>query len=458
MVVDLITPPPSPAADKDAETERLQVSLKDFYSSFVFLMLQTKSASLKSVDSIQLVNVMEQNRDDLEVKFKVKNREQVDASEFLQLFCTCFPEAMEPTSPFAVQHYTSITCLKCKETSVKNAFGRVISLCIGNDAIPLQSLIEKAQEPSKLDSENMWGCPKCKTEVAASQLSVPSKLSDTVILQLNRFSFDKETLQGSKLQTSVDCPLKGLQIPTHGANTGQLHQTYELVAAVEHRGTTPNSGHYLAYTQRQDKWYQFDDIAVHPKSAEDVKTAVSSNGYLLFYRLTSMPIDDSHMGTVGIKNNQNTCYLSAVVRAFYRRAPCLIWSIPGSMLGCHNQGGCFETGLCFESIYILTFCCHRTQLSVQLFCAGTRHWWIKTRGFGVPLQHFWIACQESVRDMQVSKFLPPKEQVPALRWRFGKIHFFGWPFQSHCVYLICFYCRHQILSPIFFQILTKRHA
>ena len=58
-------------------------------------------------------------------------------------------------------------------------------------------------------------------------------------------------------------------------------QTYRLYAVIVHRGTS-GSGHYIAYINNQDEWFEMNDRKVTLVTADHV---LEQNAYMLFYDL-----------------------------------------------------------------------------------------------------------------------------------------------------------------------------
>lgn len=56
---------------------------------------------------------------------------------------------------------------------------------------------------------------------------------------------------------------------------------YELISVSEHIGGSLNSGHYIAFSKREGKWYRFNDSSYCIVSEDDAK---SKSAYMIFYR------------------------------------------------------------------------------------------------------------------------------------------------------------------------------
>lgn len=180
----------------------------------------------------------------------------------------------------------------------------------------------------KLNAENAWMCPNCKSyQSSFKKLSLWS-LPDVFIIHLKRFKQSSSSCR-TKLSTAVDFPLTGLDmlpyleerrptLKTHVVRNGghnypstdrhlyeqqrnsqynslpshwssrirmqKLSQSsiYDVIGVCNHSGGL-QSGHYTAVCKNPvDKhWYSFDDTKVYPVRENHV---VSANAYILFYQ------------------------------------------------------------------------------------------------------------------------------------------------------------------------------
>ena len=56
---------------------------------------------------------------------------------------------------------------------------------------------------------------------------------------------------------------------------------YTLIGLTEHVGSSDYSGHYIAFTLRNNSWFKFDDEFFKKVSEKD---ALKREAYLLFYK------------------------------------------------------------------------------------------------------------------------------------------------------------------------------
>ena len=153
----------------------------------------------------------------------------------------------------------------------------------------LTTCIESFLQKEILDENNMWYCPSCKEHRQAFKQIQLMKLPRYLIIQLKRFKNETSFYYGnSKNSIEVDFPLHNLnmnkyihQSNTTNTNTRNTSYVYDLFAISQHYGIS-FGGHYTAFIKHNNTWYDFDDETVRQVHSESL---VSSNAYLLFYKL-----------------------------------------------------------------------------------------------------------------------------------------------------------------------------
>ncbi len=106
------------------------------------------------------------------------------------------------------------------------------------------------------------------------------KLPEIFIFQLKRFSPSMK-----KIRTPVEfgeyLNMEPFIEPQYAMESSNRPLLYQLVSVTVHLGTM-RSGHYIAYTLKEDGlWYKMDDERVAKVSTEEV---LRCDAYLLFYR------------------------------------------------------------------------------------------------------------------------------------------------------------------------------
>ncbi|XP_064651621.1 ubiquitin carboxyl-terminal hydrolase 2-like [Lineus longissimus] len=145
-------------------------------------------------------------------------------------------------------------------------------------SVNLEDCIKLFTQEEVLDGDEKPTCARCKGRRRCTKSFSMQKFPKILVLHLKRFS--QERYRG-KLTTSVNFPLKDLDLSPFTADKSVGGGKYNLYAVSNHSGTT-YSGHYTAYCKHPytGDWHEYNDSRVHPYSARSVS---SSEGYVLFY-------------------------------------------------------------------------------------------------------------------------------------------------------------------------------
>jgi hypothetical protein len=104
------------------------------------------------------------------------------------------------------------------------------------------------------------------------------QLPQVLCLHIKRFGMlASQRPKACKLTSHVAFPVDDLVLEP--INTEQ-HVSYDLSAAVVHRGNTLSSGHYLTYGRNDGRWFRFDDNRATEVSRD---TLSDDQVYMLFY-------------------------------------------------------------------------------------------------------------------------------------------------------------------------------
>ena len=171
----------------------------------------------------------------------------------------------------------------------------------------LYKLIERFQSKDILDQENLWYCWNCQGHVRAEKTIQIQKCPNILIVQLNKLKFSNQEIpkitfpvwgldlsRFSISQTSVqdynvraEELFEDMSVLNSQAFNEDIFQKdwndgtiYDLQAVVNHYGNQ-YFGHYTAFAQRDNQWFEFDDERVRRINPVDV---VSDEAYLLFYQ------------------------------------------------------------------------------------------------------------------------------------------------------------------------------
>jgi ubiquitin carboxyl-terminal hydrolase 2/21 len=162
---------------------------------------------------------------------------------------------------FYGQTQTCVTCQSCNARSVRYEPWCVLKVPIpggdrvGAPAPTLQECIAAAFESEKLDD---YSCDACKTRGPATITHALSKLPETVILSLKRF-----TNTGAKVRARIPYDPEAVSFHTHAAwATIPMKSDYRVTATIEHMGSS-RGGHYFMRQRIDDDWFIMDDASVH---------------------------------------------------------------------------------------------------------------------------------------------------------------------------------------------------
>eukprot|EP01132_Coremiostelium_polycephalum_P000733 gene733-907_t len=119
-------------------------------------------------------------------------------------------------------------------------------------------------------------------------------LADNILpIVINRFEYgidptapesEKDKERTVKINRLVDGALDGLTIPAGHLMDANEDWHYQLVGFMVHRGTSANSGHYIAYVKvADDQWIEYNDQQVNTMDDLEVKE-VAKEAYVFFYK------------------------------------------------------------------------------------------------------------------------------------------------------------------------------
>ena len=108
-------------------------------------------------------------------------------------------------------------CETCGTSSAKQETFLFLSLPCRTEPSSLEQLILESLATEKLAEENQYFCEKCGGKSDAVRKTCLSRLPNTFILTINRFSYDKELKCRSKLLTKVQVPSELKFTPTESS-------------------------------------------------------------------------------------------------------------------------------------------------------------------------------------------------------------------------------------------------
>eukprot|EP01022_Parablepharisma_sp_SALTPOND_P025155 TRINITY_DN575_c0_g1_i1.p1 TRINITY_DN575_c0_g1~~TRINITY_DN575_c0_g1_i1.p1 ORF type:complete len:737 (+),score=82.87 TRINITY_DN575_c0_g1_i1:1257-3467(+) len=143
----------------------------------------------------------------------------------------------------------------------------------------LHGCLNRFTGTEKLQGNNRWMCPSCKSFKDANKSIGYHKLPKVLIIHLKRFKVLGKKSR-TKISTLVKFPLILLL-----TTTDQVTHMYSLYAMMNHIGEIER-GHYTAYCRNlknRNEWLEFDDNKVKPIDASQLET---DKAYVLFYEHT----------------------------------------------------------------------------------------------------------------------------------------------------------------------------
>ena len=175
-----------------------------------------------------------------------------------------------------------------------------LSLSIQSPSIrSVQDAVADYLKPERLTGRNQLIHPRGHKEdsVKTPFFSYDSTRGELnpLMIQLKRFDFDPSTGQTSRLRKSIDVT-QHIQIPLqekfndHGEERIRSRTvTFYPKTVVVHLGSSPHSGHYIAYgyDQKTQTWFEYNDSHVTALRGPDLLQAMKTmneNAYLIHYQ------------------------------------------------------------------------------------------------------------------------------------------------------------------------------
>lgn len=135
------------------------------------------------------------------------------------------------------------------------------------------------------DINTDYKCDNCKKKTSIIKFTSIAVLPPVLVLHIKRFDgiHGKSTglVDFNEKIDVKDYLVKKSEFEANIKEDYNKSSKYQLFAVAEHIGSSLNSGHYIAFCKRDNKWYRFSDSSV---SLANESEAVSKNSYLLFYK------------------------------------------------------------------------------------------------------------------------------------------------------------------------------
>lgn len=194
------------------------------------------------------------------------------------------------TQLFTSFNKSSLICPVCGHSSHKFDPFFIVPLSIPNNGKTIYDCLNNNFKEEILDEKNLWKCDSCNNSVKAKKTYELWSPPPVLVIQLKRFSHT-----GSKNTSFIDYPIENLDLEKYLSSTRRNYfvgkTKYNLVSVVCHSGGL-NGGHYIAYGNDNNKWFNFNDSYVSEIRDTNIRsTIVTSNAYILFYCRNDIVID-----------------------------------------------------------------------------------------------------------------------------------------------------------------------
>ncbi|XP_075212948.1 ubiquitin carboxyl-terminal hydrolase 48-like isoform X2 [Lycorma delicatula] len=207
---------------------------------------------------------------------------QQDAQEFSKLFFSLLEERLKEQSLPYIRNmiadnfhgeYSYLTrCSTCKTESVNpSGFYELVLNISGHKT--LDECLSDFLAEEKLEDANKYSCAICGDKQEAVRFIRLQTLPPTLNLQLIRFVYDRQKGYKKKLNSSLQFPeVLDMGEYLKDSDTGDEKLLYGLTAVLAHKGSSANSGHYIAYIKDScGVWYTFNDQFVEKSKGKTLK-------------------------------------------------------------------------------------------------------------------------------------------------------------------------------------------
>lgn len=149
------------------------------------------------------------------------------------------PSPLQFSKIYQGEYITTVTCLECKNASIRNETFLDISLPILNSSnkltyYSLESAFEHYLMPGLLEGDNLYECNICKKRVKAETKTKFGKIPEILAIQLGRFCIDMKTFTRTKLYDKLIFPyILNMNNFANGYEGIKIHSEPKYVINVE---------------------------------------------------------------------------------------------------------------------------------------------------------------------------------------------------------------------------------
>ncbi|CAK83088.1 unnamed protein product (macronuclear) [Paramecium tetraurelia] len=223
-----------------------------------------------------LLFILSQIQEELIGKKNSEKQEFLSATEAWETYTRRNPDLI--TELFTGQISNKNYCLKCKKTC--EVYDPILDLNLpiqntpGLQEIKLMDCLKNYFKEEQIFND--WQCNLCqyKNKFLLRQLQITHK-PQFLIIHLKRFA---QVPRNQKIQNEISYP-EILNMKEY-CTENVVNPEYKLKGLISHQGQI-NSGHYKAYTRRQNVWYEFDDdvVTIDKKN----RHLTDKGAYIIFY-------------------------------------------------------------------------------------------------------------------------------------------------------------------------------
>ncbi len=266
-----------------------QFSMKDYFnndqqdaSEYLMTLLDRIEMTSNSKLRVNENPVKTPNLDDLSDQFLLEN---------------CWHDLKQRNNSFLndlisfVTKKTS-TCSRCQHISKNFTINQNLFLEIQDldQAVDLNTCLDKYFSPQNQDKENSFECSKCKIKSDSTVMTYLSSQPDVLIIIMKRMKYDNKSFfsfnRTGKIHTPLNTPteINLSQFMDQSSHTNKNLQ-YQLVSVINHQGSTLNSGHYTATVKNKSSglWFNISDEVV--TGAFQFPPLNPKESYILIYQI-----------------------------------------------------------------------------------------------------------------------------------------------------------------------------
>uniref|UniRef100_A0A1I8FFR3 ubiquitinyl hydrolase 1 n=1 Tax=Macrostomum lignano TaxID=282301 RepID=A0A1I8FFR3_9PLAT len=208
--------------------------------------------------------------------------EQQDSQEFLLFLLDGLPRGFESG---AGQFKSTLVCEQCHYKSITFDAFMYLSLPVVSDtSCRLSDCLQAFLKPERLSGSSRWFCPRCRRDQSAVKKIDIWRLPPYLLIHFKRFSCDRLSSRGRKLNTLVDYPSATWTCqPYHSSEARPKHSlVYNLYGVSNHFGSM-ECGHYTAFCRNSNlnRWFKFETTKTVTEMRSGEIRSVSN--YILFY-------------------------------------------------------------------------------------------------------------------------------------------------------------------------------